>query len=165
MELPADDRLEAMAPSDLLQLGIDLHNSSRYFEAHEAWEAVWLRSPEPLRRFYQGLIQITAGFVHLIRNEFPGTHRLLGEGLAKLQRYEPDFLGVMTGKLVAEAALVREEVLALGERGLARFDVSRIPRVEQLRAGEARTLGIPGRQLRYYEWTGSGSSTVVLLHA
>jgi uncharacterized protein len=165
MELPADDRLEMMAPSDLLQLGIDLHNSGRYFEAHEAWESVWLRSPDPLRRFYQGLIQITAGFVHLTRNEFPGTHRLLGEGLAKLQRHEPDFLGVATARLVAEAALVREEVLALGERGLAGFDVSRIPRVEQLSAGDARTLGVPGRALRYYEWAGGAAGTLVLFHA
>jgi predicted metal-dependent hydrolase/pimeloyl-ACP methyl ester carboxylesterase len=165
MELPADERLEEMTPSKLLQLGIDLHNAGRYFEAHEAWEAVWLRSPEPLRRFYQGLIQITAGFVHLTRNEYPGTHRLLGEGLAKLRWYEPDFLGVATGKLVAEAALVREEVLALGEHGLAGFDGSRIPRVEQLSIGEARILGVPGRALHYYEWPGRGGATVILVHA
>jgi len=164
VELPDDERLEAMAPAELLQLGIDLHNSGRFFEAHEAWEAVWLRSPEPLRRFYQGLIQITAGFVHLTRNEYPGTHRLLGEGLTKLRSFEPDFLGVYTARLAGEAGRMREEVLSRGERGLAEIDRTTIPHVEQLQSGEIRELGVPGRVLAYREWAGAGAGTVVLIH-
>src|SRR2546423_14166058 len=98
-ELPSDSELEALSAGRLLQLGIDLHNERRFFEAHEAWEAAWLRAPDPLRAFYQGLIQVTAAFVHLSRNEYPGSHRLLDEGLAKLRRYQPDFLGVSTERL------------------------------------------------------------------
>src|SRR5436190_392741 len=153
-ELPPDDDSQSMAAARLLQIGIDLHNERRFFEAHEAWEAAWLGAPDPLRAFYQGLIQITAAFVHLSRNEYPGTHRLLDEGLIKLRRFKPDFLGISTERLIAEAVQVREHVLAVGPRGLGRIDLAGLPRVHQLDPGEVRTLGTPGRALNYLEWRG-----------
>ena len=162
-EMPSDSELEALPPHCLLQLGIDLHNEQRFFEAHEAWEAAWLRVPDPLRAFYQGLIQITAAFVHLSRNEYPGTHRLLHEGLAKISRYQPDFLGIITDRLAREAEQVRDLVLELGPRGLGGIELSQLPRVHQQPTGDMRTLGTPGRALNYLEWPGHGG-TVVLLH-
>src|SRR5687767_11375580 len=96
---PLDEKdLEGLTANELLQLGIDLYNAGQYFEAHEAWEAVWLDAPQEERFFYQGLIQITAAFVHLTRNEYPGTVKLLAEGTAKLELYLPRHLGVETAQ-------------------------------------------------------------------
>src|SRR3981081_2459548 len=52
-----------------LQHGIDLFNSGRYWEAHEAWEEVWMPDRKgPDASFYKGLIQIAAGCLHYSRH-------------------------------------------------------------------------------------------------
>jgi predicted metal-dependent hydrolase len=119
--------LAAMSEEELLQLGIDLHNAGHYWHAHEAWEAVWLDAPERLRAFYQGLIQLTAAFVHVVRNEYPGAVRLLEAAIAKLKRYPDAYQGVALAELVADAVAAHQRLLDLGERGLPDFDPALIP--------------------------------------
>ena len=48
--------------------GLRLYDAGEFFAAHEAWESVWLRAQEPEKMFLQGLIQVTAAFHHLQRN-------------------------------------------------------------------------------------------------
>src|ERR1700730_8833049 len=44
------------------QRGIDIFNSGRYWDAHEAWELEWKPDPKgPDAGFYKGLIQVAAG--------------------------------------------------------------------------------------------------------
>lgn len=72
--------------------GLGLYNSGEYFEAHEAWETVWLAATEPQRTFLQALIQITAAFEHLKRNDNRlGASRLLSAALRRLGPYEASF--------------------------------------------------------------------------
>jgi predicted metal-dependent hydrolase len=46
--------------------GIRLFNDGEYWAAHEAWERMWKALPKGSaeRRFYQGLIQLAAAFLH-----------------------------------------------------------------------------------------------------
>lgn len=60
--------------------GWSLYEARRFFDAHEAWERLWLRSAGPEQRFVQGLIQLTAG-CHLL---FEKGRR--GGGLANLRK-------------------------------------------------------------------------------
>jgi len=122
--------LEAQPPEALLQLGIDLYNAGHYWNAHEAWEQVWLDSERELRGFYQGLIQVTAAFVHVTRDEFPGSIRLLDAGIEKLERYPATFHGVRLAALVTGAKTARSQLWGLGENRIAEFDRSLIPRIE-----------------------------------
>ena len=72
--------------------GLHLYNTGEYFAAHEEWEALWLAAPEPDRPFLQALIQVTAAFEHLKRNDNQlGASRLLGHALRRLEPYPPDF--------------------------------------------------------------------------
>jgi predicted metal-dependent hydrolase len=72
--------------------GLHLYNSGEYFKAHEEWESVWLSAPEPERTFLQALIQITAAFEHLKRNDNQlGASRLLGHALRRLAPYPAKF--------------------------------------------------------------------------
>jgi hypothetical protein len=125
-----DAYLEAQTPEALLQLGIDLYNAGHYWNAHEAWEQVWLDSERELRGFYQGLIQITAAFVHVTREEFPGAIRLLDAGIEKLEKYPATFMDVQLGTLVTGAKAARSRLWALGEKRVAEFDRALIPRIE-----------------------------------
>ena len=61
------------------QRGVRLFNGRRFFEAHEAWEVLWLRTPSPSsdREVYQGLIQLAAACHHLLRKNFVGARGCL----------------------------------------------------------------------------------------
>jgi predicted metal-dependent hydrolase len=124
-----DTYLEAQSPETLLQLGIDLYNAGHYWNAHEAWEQVWLDTEREGRSFYQGLIQVTAAFVHVTRNEFPGAVRLLDAGIQKLEKYPETYLGVQLAPLVAGAKAARSRLWALGESRIAEFDRALIPQI------------------------------------
>ena len=65
-----------------------------YFTAYEAWETVWLGAHEPDKTFLQGLIQVTAAFQHLRRNNPVGTGRLLHAALRRLELYPATFGGI-----------------------------------------------------------------------
>jgi uncharacterized protein len=74
--------------------GLRLYDAGEFFTAHEAWESVWLGLPEPEKTFLQGLIQVTAAFHHLQRNNPLGAVLLLQAALGRLDRYPPDFGGI-----------------------------------------------------------------------
>jgi predicted metal-dependent hydrolase len=117
-------------------------NEGLFFQAHETLEDVWIVSPWPVRNFFQGIIQMAAAFVHLKRNEYPGTHHLLAEAILKLEGFAPRYLGVDVERFIADARRARDEVLALGEDRLHLFDRGLTPRIE-FREEEARA-GLSG---------------------
>ena len=71
----------------LYQRGLEAFNSGRFFDAHELWEDVWRETPEPDKRFLQGLIQVAAAFHHYSRGNMLGTRKLLQAGLLKLDAF------------------------------------------------------------------------------
>jgi len=64
--------LDAREIDRLFRDGVSLFNGGRYWHAHEAWETLWRAAPDDGREFYQGLIQIAAGLLHLQRRNRGG---------------------------------------------------------------------------------------------
>ena len=124
-----ENEFEGMSHDELLRLGADRFNAGLYFEAHEAWEEVWLDAERPLRHFYQGLIQVAAAFVHLRRDEYPGTVKLLHEGIRKLEACPPATLGVDLARFTRETRLIETRVLELGEKRIREIEPEALPKV------------------------------------
>jgi hypothetical protein len=67
--------------------GCELFNRGRFFDAHEAWETLWLHAHGPRRLFLQGLIQIAAGCHKAYeRADRRGCAALVAAGLEKISR-------------------------------------------------------------------------------
>jgi uncharacterized protein len=96
---PPLGRLEA---DRLFREGVALFNGVRYWHAHEAWETLWRAAPDEERDFYQGLIQVAAGLLHLQRRNLRGARKKLAEGLARLERYQPVHQGVLVNELIGQ---------------------------------------------------------------
>jgi len=79
--------------------GLRLYEAGEFFTAHEAWENLWLRAPEPEKTFLQGIIQVTAAFHHWRHNNRLGTVLLLRAALRRLEGYPPGFGGIAVGLL------------------------------------------------------------------
>jgi hypothetical protein len=71
---------------------------------------VWLDAHEPDKTFLQGLIQVTAAFHHLRRNNPVGTGRLLHAALRRLELYPACFGGISVTTLCSD---IRERIQAL----------------------------------------------------
>ena len=94
----------------LFRQGAALFNGARYWHAHEAWETIWRAAPDEEREFYQGLIQVAAGLLHLRRQNARGARIKLAEGLAKLRPYEPAHRGIFVNELIGQATRLLTEL-------------------------------------------------------
>ena len=106
-------RTEPLDPAEadrLFRRGVADFNGVRYWHAHESWETVWRAAPEEERDFYQGLIQIAAGLLHLQRRNMRGARSKLAEGLEKLDRFKPARHGIFVNELFGEARRILDDL-------------------------------------------------------
>jgi predicted metal-dependent hydrolase len=79
-----------------LGLGIGLFNEGKYFDAHEAWEGLWLRAKDAQDKgFLQGLIMAAGAFLHAEKRECAGAATLLAKSVPLLKNgvdAHPDLL-------------------------------------------------------------------------
>ena len=94
--------------------GVELFNSGEFWEAHEAWERLWLAAKGEEKVFLQGLIQLAAAYVHVRRGTYAGGVRLFDAALRKLDRF-PDGHGGIDRASAVSAARVHRERIARGE--------------------------------------------------
>lgn len=87
-------------PDPALAEGIALFNSGEYYACHDALEAIWMDAPAAEKPFYQGILQIAVGLYHLGNHNWQGAMTLLGEGVNRLRKFEPDYEGVDVAKFV-----------------------------------------------------------------
>lgn len=70
-------------------------NAQLYYEAHEVLEEVWLPiRGQPQAKFYQGLIQMAGGFVHLQKQRLGPAMRLFALALANFEAYPARHAGI-----------------------------------------------------------------------
>ncbi|MDQ3879989.1 MAG: DUF309 domain-containing protein, partial [Chloroflexota bacterium] len=114
---PASPDAAALDGADLERIyrrSVALFNQARYWHAHEGWEILWRAADERDRNFYQGLIQIAAGLLHLQRRNARGARNKLSEGIDKLRPYQPKYRSIVVDELVARAARILGELEAGG---------------------------------------------------
>jgi uncharacterized protein len=88
---PAYDTTQpGIYPSQYIE-GIEHFNAGRYFDAHEVWEEIWLRSSGDTKMFYQMLIQAAVGLHHYERGNVRGARGMHVNVVDKLNRL-PSFL-------------------------------------------------------------------------
>jgi uncharacterized protein len=113
-----------------------LHNEGEFYEAHEAWEQIWIDElDDRWRIFVQGLIQVTSAFHKLfVQREPRGAARLLERGLAKLDDYPPDYLGIALGPFRegARACIAKMADLPPKSPAIDQFDRTLVPALRRL---------------------------------
>jgi predicted metal-dependent hydrolase len=88
--------------------GIRLFNTQKFFEAHEALEAVWLQVQGEEKAFLHGLIQVAAAFHHFTRGNLPGFRSLLEKGLRKLEKSGEGWGGIQLAGFLEQLQPWRE---------------------------------------------------------
>lgn len=124
-------RGEVSPPWQALARGAELFNQGLFWEAHEAWEQLWLELSDQPRLFVQGLIQAAAaGHKAFFQRQPRGCVKLLRSALEKLEPAPPDFLGVETGRFIAGLRRMQVEAKRWLRGEIAGLDRALVPRVE-----------------------------------
>jgi predicted metal-dependent hydrolase len=95
--------------------GILLFNRGDYFEAHEAWEALWMDTAGPDKPFYQGLIQAAVGLCHFCNGNVRGAVKLYHSSRAYMDRFPSPHLGLDTAAFWEQMDRCFAELLAAPE--------------------------------------------------
>ena len=117
-------------PWEALARGADLFNRGLHWEAHEAWEELWLALDDEPKLFMQGLIQVAAaGHKAFVQRQPRGCVKLLTTGLEKLERAPVDFLGVETRSFLDGVRRMLAEATRWMEGEVADLHPGLMPRV------------------------------------
>ncbi len=126
----ADQPVTALtSPPPGVLRGIALFNERAFYEQHEEIEAEWHAEHGPVRRLYQGILQIGVGFHHACNGNYRGAVALLTDGIAKTSEFMPRALGIETGELVVESRQCLDRIVAAGPDAIGHFDTSTIPTI------------------------------------
>ncbi len=94
--------------------GVDLFNQGYWWEAHEAWETVWLAAGRETEvgNFIQGLIQLAGAQLKRFTGVPRGAQMLTATGIEKLSVAQGIYLGIEIAPFIAEV-----ERCLLADRG------------------------------------------------
>jgi predicted metal-dependent hydrolase len=92
-------------------------NAQLYYEAHDVLEEVWLPiRGKPQAKYYQGLIQMAGGFVHLQKQRLGPAARLFALALRNFESYPARHAGIDLEVIRRICREHREAVIASGEK-------------------------------------------------
>ena len=117
-------------PPPQLRQGVAQFNRGEYFEQHETLELLWRAEPRPVRRLYQGVLQIGVAFHHLRRSNYHGVVYMLTRGSMYLAPFAPRCQQIDVAALVAAVARALAHVQELGPDRLGEFDWTLAPTVQ-----------------------------------
>lgn len=91
-----------MSKEDAIRHAIELFNEEKYWGAHEALEAVWKATPRGKERdLINGMILVSAAFVHELKDERDICMSILGRAIKKLETSTGTYHGIDIDRLAA----------------------------------------------------------------
>lgn len=76
-----------MSEREILNYGIELFNSGKYYKCHDVMEHLWGHGTDSLRPFYQGILQLAVALYHFENKNTIGAESLLKSGMALLENF------------------------------------------------------------------------------
>ncbi|WP_299405787.1 DUF309 domain-containing protein [Acaryochloris sp. IP29b_bin.148] len=101
--------------------GVAEFNQGQYYACHDTLEALWMEATDPPKSLYQGILQISVACYHLGKKNWQGAVILLGEGIGRLQAYEPVFAEVNVETFVDASANLLECLQQSGPEQVSMF--------------------------------------------
>ncbi len=93
----------AHPPSPELRRAVQQFNQGDYYACHETLENLWIAESRPVRRLYQGILQIGIALHHLQRGNEAGALSLLKRGPSLLRPFSPVCQDLDVAALIEDA--------------------------------------------------------------
>lgn len=119
--------LECQCAEDLPplgQVGVERFNAGAYYAQHDAFEALWMQEPRPVRDLYQGILQVGVAYYHIQRGNHRGGLKMLRRSVQWLALLPDVCQGVNVRQLREDAARARSVLQAMDPADIRRFDAA-----------------------------------------
>jgi predicted metal-dependent hydrolase len=120
-------------PPDALE-AVRRFNSGEFYKQHDLFEALWMQEERPIRRLYQGVLQVGIAYYQITLGNWRGAQKMILRSVQWLAALPDVCQGIDVAGLREDAARVREELARVGEAGIARFDRSLLKPVRIIEA-------------------------------
>lgn len=130
-----DERTLGIYPREYLQ-GLEDFNAGRYFDAHEIWEEIWLRSSGDTKLFYQMLIQAAVGLHHYEHGNARGARGMYANVTEKLGRLPSSFMSLDLVNFERQFKLALSELIDNNNEAVP-VDTTHRPRITLLARDDA----------------------------
>ncbi|MEL7036145.1 MAG: DUF309 domain-containing protein [Cyanobacteria bacterium J06592_8] len=107
-------------PSEFWE-GIEQFNQREYYACHDTLEALWMEAMEPTKKFYQAILQIAVGLYHLSNQNWRGAVTSMGEGMRRLDYYQPDYFEINVTELIDQTSYLLTELQQAGTEKVADY--------------------------------------------
>ncbi|MDF0552901.1 DUF309 domain-containing protein [Kamptonema sp. UHCC 0994] len=107
-------------PTEFWQ-GVQQFNDREFYACHDTLEALWMEASEPQKRFYQGILQIAVALYHLGNRNWRGAVILLGEGINRLNYYQPTYAEINVEDLIGHSAKLLSALQQAGPEKVTDF--------------------------------------------
>jgi predicted metal-dependent hydrolase len=131
-DAPQGDEGRRLSKPDFVtyfRAGLAHFNAAEFWDAHEAWETIWLEAESEVHLFLQGLIQLAAAYHHVKRGTYSGGLRLFDAALKKLEGFPKRWCGIDRTSVELAARSHRQWVAAILASGAVdeRLDANQFP--------------------------------------
>ncbi|MDR9405068.1 MAG: DUF309 domain-containing protein [Halothece sp. Uz-M2-17] len=99
--------------------GIAEFNQQQFYACHDTFEELWMEAEIFDRDFYQGLLQVAVGCYHLSNSNWRGAVILLGEGMGRLEKYEPIYYQIDVSQLIDQSSNLLESLREIGQENIS----------------------------------------------
>jgi predicted metal-dependent hydrolase len=110
--------MDETLPSEFWQ-AVEQFNQRQFYACHDTLEALWIEAMAPEKMFYQGFLQIAVALYHLENRNWRGSVILLGEGISRLQTYQPIYAGIHVEQFLIDTAFLLKRLQQAGAENLA----------------------------------------------
>ena len=107
---------------ELVIEGLELFNAHEYFEAHESLESAWRQEPGLIRELYQGILQVSVAYYHLLRKNYAGARKVFQRSHKWLEPFPDICCGIELAGFRKDYLRVEAELIRLGPDHLGDFN-------------------------------------------
>ncbi|MCY7320445.1 MAG: DUF309 domain-containing protein [Phormidesmis sp. CAN_BIN36] len=100
--------------SETFWQAVEQFNQGDFYACHDTLEAIWIEAPTFEKNFYQGILQVAVALYHLGNHNWRGAVILLGEGLNRLRKYQPEYEGVDVDRLISDGTSLLTALQQIG---------------------------------------------------
>lgn len=126
-----DDFNEAIFTNEFEE-GLALFNEKKFFECHEVWEALWMRTPDDRAHLLKGLLQAAIALHHFRRNNFEGARKLYEGQKRILAPFRPRALALDLASFDREMDDCCAPLARISPGDAPRINVNKIPTLRKI---------------------------------
>lgn len=109
---------------ELALAGLNEFNSGNYYEQHDLFEALWVKTEGPVRDLYRAILQVGVAYYHIKKGNARGALKMLQRSVQWLHILPDICQGIDVAQLRRDSYAVRAELEHLGSAGLDQFELS-----------------------------------------